>query len=162
MVNFKMNIKDSNKYLHDLISLSCKKIIIIAIICFLLSSYFILVGIFYDKEAFMYGFGLIMIDIILLIVLIRVVLYYKKNLSYMFKFVNSNGELEYTLSKENSQYILENLTRKTVTRINLDNIKLIAVKKGIILIKMKVGNAIFLPNTNDLTSFFSSNYDLKR
>ena len=70
MVNFNLDSKDSNKYLKHLIFISCKKIIIIEIICFLLSTFFILVGIFDDKEALMYGFGLIMIDIILVLLTI--------------------------------------------------------------------------------------------
>lgn len=157
MINFKMNIKDSNKYLYNLIWLFCKTYIVIAIVLFLLSVFFILVGFLDDKEALMYGIGLIMIDIILVLIVIRVALYCKNNLAYMFKFVNNNGELEYTLNKDDSQYVLENLTRKTIVRINFDNIKTIVKTKRLILIKVKIGNAIFLPNTDELISFLSLN-----
>lgn len=156
MVRYNKNIKDKNKYLRELTWFSCKRIIILALIGFVFSTFFLLVGILDDREALSYGIGLFGLTMVLLLIVIRMIFYYKKNLDYFFKNADGGGNINCILEKENDQYVFVNITNKTIDRIDIKDIKSIVRKKNIIFIILKVGKTMFIPNTEELIELFGN------
>ena len=141
-------------YLCEMIWFLCKPIIVIGLICIPLIIYFFLIGLFVDKEALFYGYGILGIFAILLLILIRMTFHCKRRLQYLFEFVNENGDIDFSISKDNDEFIIENLTRKIVNRIKVNEIKSVITTKKLVFVKIAIGQLYFFPKTEEMKEMF--------
>lgn len=126
-------------YLHEIVWFSCKSIIIIDVVCIPLIIYFFLVGFLADIEALTYAFGILLIFITLLSIIIRMILLYRKNLKMFFSIANGDGDVELSIYLDNDDWVIENISRKTINRIKLSEIKSLTTTKNLIIAKTSLG-----------------------
>lgn len=161
MIYFKKNIKDLKIYLHEMVWFSCKSIIILDVVCIPFILYFFLVGFLADKEALTYAFGILLLFIVLLLIIIRMILFYRKNLKMFFSIVNVDGDVESSIYLDNDELVMENISRKTINRIKLSEIKSLTTTKNIIFVKTSLRQSLFFPKTKELVEFFEQNSIIK-
>ena len=68
----------------------------------------------------------------------------QKNLKIYFNQTNSRGEIDFNIYLEDKEYVIENVTTKTSSRIKIDEIKVLTKSK----------NCIFLKTENNKLFFF--------
>ena len=84
-----MNVKKEkskiNQYSNELVWFVCKPLIVTLFICCLLVAYFLLAGYLYDNKALRYGYWMIGVVAFIIILIIRMLFYYKSNLKNIFQ-----------------------------------------------------------------------------
>ena len=130
MIKVIRNKKYIRKYSFDMLWASCKPLIILnfAILPFMI--FFLLVGIFSDKEAFNYFCHMIICFILSLAINIRMYFYYKKSNQMFFNTCDEDGNVEEIITLENDEYVINNTTQKTINRIKKSEIKSISLYNG--------------------------------
>lgn len=161
MIYYKKNIKDLKMYLHEIVWFSCKPLIIIDVVCIPFILYFFLVGFLADKEALTYAFGILIIFIFVLLIIIRMILFYRKNLKMLFSIANVDGDVESSIYLDNDDLVMENISRKTINRIRLSEIKSLTITKNLIIAKTSLGQALLFPKSKELVEFFEQNSIIK-
>lgn len=146
-------MNDSKRNIRELTLYLCKPLMIINIILMPFILYFFLIGLFVDGEAFMYGIGILLIFIILLIIMFGVYFLYKISDKKIFE-LNSNKDIEYSICFYDGKYMIENINKKTINKVSSKNIKKIKVLKNIIFIKSSFGSSFYVPKTKELLEFF--------
>lgn len=161
MVDFKENVKDSKTYLWEKLWFSFRAYIVIGVMCFISMLFFFLVAFFDDKEAFIYAFELLGLFIIIILFLVGVIIHYKKTLKNFFADANSEGNIELSISFDNDELVIENLSRKTVSKIRQREIKSVSTLGNAIFIKTTISEPFLLPKTRELLDFFEQNNFIK-
>ena len=80
--------------------------------------------------------------------------YYKKCLKSYFKDANSAGDIELTISYNDNEYRIENLSNKTVAVIKKVDIKTVKVMKKAVFIKTAMNEMIFFHKTAEVLELF--------
>lgn len=93
----------------------------------------------------------------MLIVILRLFFYYVRGFKHSFDSNENNDEMIYAIYKEEDEYVLNNITRKTVGRVKIKDIKSIRSSKNYIFLTA-VNDYMIFPKTEELVSFF----DLKK
>ncbi len=157
-----MNVKKEkskiNQYSNELVWFVCKPLIVTLFICCLLVAYFLLAGYLYDNKALRYGYWMIGVVAFIIILIIRMLFYYKSNLKKYFSNADQFGNIEYVISKNDDEYVLEDITNKNINRIKTKDIKFIKFSKNLIFIKKHTNEIIWLPKTNELVQFFCQTF----
>jgi hypothetical protein len=135
MVEVIRNKKYIRNYTLDMLWVSCKLLIIINIAILPFMIYFLLVGIFSDKEAFKDFVRLIECFILLLVINIRMFFHYKKINLMFFSTCDEDGNVKELITLENDEYVVNNITHQTINRIKKNEIKSISQTKRAIIIK---------------------------
>ena len=154
MIKVIRNKKYIRKYSFDMLWFSCKPLIILnfAILPFMI--FFLLVGIFSDKEAFNYFGYLIVCFILSLAINIRMFFYYKKSNLMFFNTCDEDGNVEEIITLENDEYVINNTTNKTINRIKKNEIKYLYQTKNAIIIKTIYNQKVYIPKNDELLDFF--------
>ncbi len=154
MIKVIRNKKYIRKYSFDMLWASCKPLIILnfAILPFMI--FFLLVGIFSDKEAFNYFCHMIICFILSLAINIRMYFYYKKSNQMFFNTCDEDGNVEEIITLENDEYVINNTTQKTINRIKKSEIKSIIQTKKAIIIKTIYNQKVYIPKNDELLDFF--------
>lgn len=98
----------------------------------------------------------------IIILIIRMLFYYKSNLKKYFSNADQFGNIEYVISKNDDEYVLEDITNKNINRIKTKDIKFIKFSKNLIFIKKYTNEIIWLPKTNELVQFFCQTFKSKK
>ena len=101
-----------------------------------------------------YAYISLFVLILLLLYVVRVYFYYKKNLKLYFRDADSDGTVEVTVSREGDEYIMENLSGKSVSRLRKTDIKKTKVTKNCLFIKTNANVVIFFPKTDEILDLF--------
>lgn len=154
MIKVIRNKKYIRMYSFDMLWTSCKPLIILnfAILPFMI--FFLLVGIFSDKEAFNDFVRLIICFILSLAINIRMFFYYKKSNLMFFNTCDEDGNVEEIITLENDEYVINNTTHKTINRIKKNEIKSIIQTKKAIIIKTIYNQKVYIPRNDELLDFF--------
>ncbi len=154
MVRFKKNVKDTKLYAWETTWFVAKVYIAIGIVCIPLIIYQFVIGIFIDKDALGYGVTLLILLVIIILIIIRMYFYYKKNLNLYFRDADSNGDVEGTVSAGDDEYVMENLSGKSVCRLRKNDITKTKVTKNCLFIKTNANVVIFFPKTDEILDLF--------
>ena len=157
MIKFKKQISDFNIYLKEMIWVLCKPLIIIEFIFLPFIIYFFLVGFLDDKEALIYGGCMLGIFAVLMLKILKTLILCKKNLKIYFNQTNSRGEIDFNIYLEDKEYVIENVTTQTSSRIKIDEIKVLTKSKNCIFLKTENNKLLFFPKTSSLVSLFFNN-----
>ena len=157
MVEVLRNKKYIRNYTLDMLWVSCKPLIIINIAIVPFMIYFLLVGIFSDKEAFNDFVRLIICFILLLAISIRRFFYYKKINLMFFNTCDEDGNVKELITLENDEYVINNITHKTINRIKKNEIKSISQTKRAIIIKTVYNQKVYIPKNDELLVFLGLN-----
>ena len=157
MVEVLRNKKYIRNYTLDMLWVSCKPLIIINIAIVPFMIYFLLVGIFSDKEAFNDFVRLIICFILLLAIIIRWFFYYKKINLMFFNTCDEDGNVKELITLENDEYVINNITHKTINRIKKNEIKSITQTKRAIIIKTIYNQKAYIPKNDELLVFLGLN-----
>lgn len=154
MIKVIRNKKYIRKYSFDMLWVSCKPLIILnfAILPFMI--FFLLVGIFSDKEAFNDFVRLMICFILSLAINIRMFFYYKKSNLMFFNTCDEDGNVEEIITLENDEYVINNTTQKTINRIKKNEIKSLYQTKRAIIIKTIYNQKVYIPKNDELLDFF--------
>ena len=160
MVSFKKNIKDTKLYAWETTWFVLKLFIVIGFLLIISIVYlFVTSKIFEPKrELIGYGYTLTAILIIMIVHVVRVYFYYKKNLNLYFRDADPNGDVELTVSVGGDEYVIENLSGKSVFRLRKTDIKKTKVTKNCFFIKTNTNVVILFPRTDEILDLF----DVKR
>lgn len=82
MIKVLRNKKNIKEYTFDMFWVTCKPLVILNSLFLLFMIFFLLVGIFSDKEAFEYFYYMISAFVFLLAINLRMFYFYKKNTSF--------------------------------------------------------------------------------
>lgn len=154
MVNVKKNVKDINAYTWETVWFGLKKLNIIGIVFVPVVFTLLFLGIFVNKNVFTYLPLAFFILLIFVLIYIRMYFYYKKCLKSYFKDANSDGDIELTISYNDNEYRIENLSNKTVAAIKKADIKTVKVMKKAVFIKTAMNEMIFFPKTAEVLELF--------
>ena len=157
MVEVLRNKKYIRNYTLDMLWVSCKPLIIINIAIVPFMIYFLLVGIFSDKEAFNDFVRMIICFILLLAINIRWFFYYKKINLMFFNTCDEDGNVKELITLENDEYVINNITHKTINRIKKNEIKSITQTKRAIIIKTIYNQKAYIPKNDELLVFLGLN-----
>ena len=157
MVEVLRNKKYIRNYTLDMLWVSCKPLIIINIAIVPFMIYFLLVGIFSDREAFNDFVRLIICFILLLAISIRWFFYYKKINLMFFNTCDEDGNVKELITLENDEYVINNITHKTINRIKKNEIKSISQTKRAIIIKTIYNQKAYIPKNDELLVFLGLN-----
>ena len=157
MVEVLRNKKYIRNYTLDMLWVSCKPLIIINIAIVPFMIYFLLVGIFSDREAFNDFVRLIICFILLLAISIRWFFYYKKINLMFFYTCDEDGNVKELITLENDEYVINNITHKTINRIKKNEIKSISQTKRAIIIKTIYNQKAYIPKNDELLVFLGLN-----
>ena len=155
MIYFKKNAKDIKIYLHECTWFLWKPWIIFCIVCIVPILYFTIVGIVVDRHMLSYAVGISLFCLIIIIMMLRVRSVYKKMLLEFFESANPDGSVDMSISVDGGEYVIENLTKKTVIRIKKNKIQMMRLLKNCIFIRMSLGEVLFFPKTDELVALFS-------
>lgn len=148
MIKIEKNKDNVKTYMKDLFWAFCKIIFIIDIISFIYTCLFLIIGFLFSyKESIRSGFELLALTVMLAIIEVMIFFNINKNLKLLFK--NSNI-VEFLISKEDDDFIIENVTNKTQIRIKCKDIKKIKLTKKIIIIKTELNGTIWFPMNDEL------------
>ena len=151
MVIIKENVKDLNLYLKEMIWFVLKPLIIFGIICLFLSGYFYIAKTYTGKTAL----GVLILVIIIEVpIVVRSYFYYKKILKAFFNDTDAEGNVELTITLTDDEFVIENLSRKSIGKIKKSEIKTIKASKKCIFIKTTMKQIAFFPKTTELSELF--------
>lgn len=157
MILFKTNKKHFKTYLLEMVWFSFKPLIILAIICIILFLGFLFATFIFDKGFLTYAYISLVFFLIFLLYPVEAVFIYKRVLDSFFEDSNADGDIESSISLDNDELLIENLSRKTVSKIKLCEIKRVKVIGKTIFIKTKVNGSLFFPKSIELYDFFNNN-----
>ena len=155
MISVKHNIKDLSIYTLEATWFVLKPLIIIGIICIPFALFFLLVGIFVDKESIAYGSCVFYVLLFSILIVLRVYFHYRKVLKAYFRDANSDGNIELTISYNDNEYQIEAFSNKTVSTIKKTDIKAVKVMKKCVFIKTTTKQMIFFPRTDEVLQLFA-------
>lgn len=154
MVSFKKNIKYTKLYAWETTWFVSTVYIAIGIVCIPFIIYQFVIGIFVNKDALGYGVTLLILWALIILIVIRTYFYYKKNLNLYFRDADSNGDVEGTVSVDGDEYVMENLSGKSIGRLRKTDIKKTKVTKNCLFIKTNANVVIFFPKTDEILDLF--------
>ncbi len=154
MIYYKKNVKDLKMYLHEWAWFLCKPWIIFCIVCIAPILYFTIVGFICDRHMLSYAVGISLFCVIVICQIFVERFKYKKMLLEFFESANTDGFVEMSVRLEGGEYVIENLTKKTVVRIKKNKIQMMRFLKNCIFIRTSLGAVLFFPKTDELIAFF--------
>lgn len=79
----------------------------------------------------------------------------------LFSIANVDGDVESSIYLDNDDLVMENISRKTINRIRLSEIKSLTITKNLIIAKTSLGQAVLFPKSKELVEFFEQNSIIK-
>ena len=156
MIHFKLYRNRIITYSIEIMRKKFAVFIALFILSFVFAVYYLLFGIFNNhlsRDFYIY----LCLTIFMLIVILRLFFYYVRGFKHSFDSNENNDEMIYAIYKEEDEYVLNNITRKTVGRVKIKDIKSIRSSKNYIFLTA-VNDYMIFPKTEELVSFF----DLKK
>lgn len=155
MIKIEKKEEDLRVYLNNLFWSAYTPLVIISFIFIILSLILLLIGFLLNAKVLKYGYEAVMLLAIILIMNLRAYLFIDKKLKIFFK--NSNGKVEYLISKEENEYIVNDITNGNVVRFKDEDIKSIKLSKKCIIIKLKSKEGLFFLKNNEIINLLKSN-----
>ena len=154
MIYVQKKKEDINRYLRDICFFTLKPVLIIGLVILVSMTYCLLIGLLVDKKLLKMGIELSILFIVLCVILLRMVLFYKKMLNNQFLHADSENEIKYEITLDGSEYAVRNITNNTVERFRKEDIKRFKKSKYSILIKTVDNKLHFFPKKDELIEFF--------
>ena len=142
-------------YCIESIKILCKPAIIISLIAFPMSVYFLVIGFVVDSEALVLGFSSLGIVAVSIINIIANATILKSRLSKLFKEIMKNGISESNITFVDDTYIINNINTGVETRIKKEEIKKIGKTKKIIMVITQTNAVLLLPNKVEIQEMFA-------
>ena len=73
----------------------------------------------------------------------------------LFESANPDGSVDVAISVDGEEYVIENLNKKTVSRLEKKKIRTIRYSKNLIFIKTSIGGVLIFPKTDELVALFN-------
>ena len=157
MVSVKKNVRNLNSYAWESVLFVLKPLIIVGVICIPLTVFFLIVEYLPNKEPLGYGYGLLLVLLAVVLIVVRVFFSYKKTLKLFFRDADTDGNVELTICIDNDEYVIENVSSKTVNRIKKSDVKKVKALKKCVFIKMVGNRFVFFPKTDEILNLFVEN-----
>lgn len=156
MIGVKKNVKDIKVYAWETTWFVLKPFIIFGFILIPFTVYCFVAGNIpeHNVEILRYAYISLFVLVLLLLYVVRVYFYYKKNLKLYFRDADSDGNVEVAVSCEGDEYIMENLSGKSLSRLRKTDIKKTKVTKNCLFIRTKTNLVIFFPKTDEIPDLF--------
>ena len=155
MIHLKENAKNIKTYLRETIWFLCKPWIILCIVAIPPILYYIIVGILAERRLISYAVWCSIFVLVMLLIVLRVRSVYKKMLLELFESANPDGSVDVAISVDGEEYVIENLNKKTVSRLEKKKIRTIRYSKNLIFIKTSIGGVMIFPKTDELVALFN-------
>src|SRR5574344_2393687 len=148
MIRYKENIRDSKIYLKEELKF-LSGLFILPLAAIIISIVILLYDAFFDKDSLKYFYIYVLLIIFFLSGMIKTFLAIRKMVNDHFEVVNKDGDIEYSLYKDGNEFVIVNITRKTVGRILIEDIQRVSVFKDAVFIKSDTDGVIFFPRVKE-------------
>lgn len=154
MINFSFKRKDLKARINKVIFFEIKMHIILCFLCFVLTIYFILVGILEDLTALICLFATTLPLIGLFLYIINYIKKHKRSMIQEFNNISKNDMINYGLDKKDGYYKLICYENNKIIEFKKESIKRMRVTKNLIIIKLRTNEIFLFPNQRDTISLF--------
>lgn len=153
MIKFSSKKEDINEKAIKLTLFETKTTLILLLISFVFTIYFLLVGFLSDSEALIYGYSALVIFVILLIYLVRFYFLCKKSLIQKFNQITKNDIINYSLDKNDNYFKFICYENNQTLEFKKEDVKKIKIMKNLIILKLNSNEIIMLPNQKEISDY---------